>query len=230
MSSSSSPATRRGEQAREQLIQVAIALFGESGQHATTREIAAGAGQNIAAITYYFGSKEALYLAAAQWIADLISHQHTPLLEKAGQILNHPETPRGEIRAAILDICGQLAQAMTDDQTMAVSKFIYREQLSPGSAYSLLHRQVFVPLHSRLTALFARYCGLPESDTTTLLHVHALLGEILAFRIGRETLLQRTGWNGFDAESTRVIQSVITAHITLILDGLSAEPGTARYE
>lgn len=65
--------TIKGEQAKKQLIAAALAQFGEYGMNATTREIAAQAGQNIAAITYYFGSKEDLYLACAQWIADLLA-------------------------------------------------------------------------------------------------------------------------------------------------------------
>ena len=51
------PTTTKGEQAKSQLIAAALAQFGEYGLHATTRDIAAQAGQNIAAITYYFGSK-----------------------------------------------------------------------------------------------------------------------------------------------------------------------------
>lgn len=46
--------TIKGEQAKKQLIAAALAQFGEYGMNATTREIAAQAGQNIAAITYYF--------------------------------------------------------------------------------------------------------------------------------------------------------------------------------
>ena len=72
------PATTKGEQAKSQLIAAALAQFGEYGLHATTRDIAAQAGQNIAAITYYFGSKEDLYLACAQWIAGFYRHQLSP--------------------------------------------------------------------------------------------------------------------------------------------------------
>lgn len=71
------PTTTKGEQAKNQLIAAALAQFGEYGLHATTRDIAALAGQNIAAITYYFGSKEDLYLACAEWIADFIGTQFT---------------------------------------------------------------------------------------------------------------------------------------------------------
>jgi AcrR family transcriptional regulator len=76
------PTTTKGEQAKSQLIAAALAQFGEYGLHATTRDIAAQAGQNIAAITYYFGSKEDLYLACAQWIADFIGTIFARTLKK----------------------------------------------------------------------------------------------------------------------------------------------------
>ena len=53
--------TIKGEQAKKQLIAAALAQFGEYGMNATTREIAAQAGQNIAAITYYFGSENSRF-------------------------------------------------------------------------------------------------------------------------------------------------------------------------
>ncbi len=79
--------TSKGEQAKSQLIAAAIAQFGEYGQHATTRDIAAQAGQNIAAITYYFGSKDDLYLACGQWIADFIGDNFRPHAEAAEALL-----------------------------------------------------------------------------------------------------------------------------------------------
>ena len=85
--------TIKGEQAKKQLIAAALAQFGEYGMNATTREIAAQAGQNIAAITYYFGSKDDLYLACAQWIADFIGTQFHPHVEEATALLGQP-SPR----------------------------------------------------------------------------------------------------------------------------------------
>ncbi|MDN3947560.1 TetR family transcriptional regulator, partial [Klebsiella pneumoniae] len=87
--------TSKGEQAKNQLIAAAIAQFGEYGQHATTRDIAAQAGQNIAAITYYFGSKDDLYLACAQWIADFIGDNFRPQAEAAEHLLAG-EAPDGQ--------------------------------------------------------------------------------------------------------------------------------------
>ena len=180
--------TIKGEQAKKQLIAAALAQFGEYGMNATTREIAAQAGQNIAAITYYFGSKEDLYLACAQWIADFIGEQFRP---------------------------------HTQDDTVNLSKFISREQLSPTAAYHLVHEQVISPLHSHLTRLIAAWTGCDANDTRMILHTHALIGEILAFRLGKETILLRTGWTAFDEEKTELINQTVTCHIDLILQGLS---------
>ncbi|HHG8774553.1 TPA: transcriptional regulator CecR [Raoultella planticola] len=216
-----SPVTTKGEQAKSQLIAAAIAQFGEYGLHATTRDIAAQAGQNIAAIPYYFGSKDDLYLACAQWIADFISHNFRPHAEAAETLLAAPALDKSAIRTLILRACQNMILLLTQDDTVNLSKFISREQLSPTAAYQLIHDQVIAPLHRYLTRLIAAFTGLDADDTQMILHTHALLGEILAFRLGRETILLRTGWAQFDEEKTEQIYQVIACHIDFVLQGLS---------
>ncbi len=110
--------TTKGEQAKNQLIAAALAQFGEYGLHATTRDIAAQAGQNIAAITYYFGSKEDLYLACAQWIADFIGAQFRPHAEEAERLFAQPEPDRGAMRELILRACKNMIMLLTQDDTV----------------------------------------------------------------------------------------------------------------
>lgn len=214
------PITSKGEQARSQLIAAALAQFGEYGLHATTRDIAAQAGQNIAAITYYFGSKEDLYLACAQWIADFIGQNFRPHTEAAGQLFQVSAPDKAAIRELIFRACKNMLALLTHDDTLNISKFISREQLSPTAAYQHIHDQVIAPLHNHLTRLIAAYTGRDADDTQTILHTHALLGEILAFRLGRETILLRMGWTQFDEEKTAQIYQVVTCHVDLILQGL----------
>lgn len=215
------PATSKGEQAKSQLIHSALAQFGEYGMNATTRDIAAQAGHNIAAIAYYFGSKEDLYLACAQWIADFIGEQFQAQTDAAEKLLAQPVPDKTAIRALILNACEHMIALLTRDETMSLSKFISREQLSPTPAYRLIHDRVIAPMHSHLTQLVAAWTGLDATDTRTILHTHALLGEVLAFRLGRETILLRTGWSQFDDEKTALIFQTVTCHIDLILHGLS---------
>ncbi|EGT0668446.1 TPA: transcriptional regulator CecR [Citrobacter werkmanii] len=213
--------TTKGEQAKNQLIAAALAQFGEYGLHATTRDIAAQAGQNIAAITYYFGSKEDLYLACAQWIADFIGSQFRPHAEEAERLFAQPEPDRGAMRELILRACKNMIMLLTQDDTVNLSKFISREQLSPTAAYQLVHDQVINPLHTHLTRLIAAYTGRDANDTQMILHTHAILGEVLAFRLGKETILLRTGWSQFDEDKTALIEQTVTCHIDLILQGLT---------
>ncbi|HAT7594284.1 transcriptional regulator CecR [Citrobacter werkmanii] len=213
--------TTKGEQAKNQLIAAALAQFGEYGLHATTRDIAAQAGQNIAAITYYFGSKEDLYLACAQWIADFIGSQFRPHAEEAERLFAQPEPDRGAMRELILRACKNMIMLLTQDGTVNLSKFISREQLSPTAAYQLVHDQVINPLHTHLTRLIAAYTGRDANDTQMILHTHAILGEVLAFRLGKETILLRTGWSQFDEDKTALIEQTVTCHIDLILQGLT---------
>lgn len=186
-----------------------------------TRDIAAQAGQNIAAITYYFGSKDDLYLACAQWIADFIGDNFRPQAEAAEHLLAGEAPDRQAIRDLILSACHNMILLLTQDDTVNLSKFISREQLAPTAAYHLIHQQVIAPLHHYLTRLIAAWTGCEASDTQMILHTHALLGEVLAFRLGRETILLRTGWTQFDAQKTEQIFEVITCHIDFILHGLS---------
>jgi len=213
--------TTKGEQAKSLLIRAALAQFGEYGVNATTRDIAAQAGQNIAAIPYYFGSKEDLYLACAQSIADFIGENFRPHAEAAERLFNETPPDKAAMRALILRACHNMIQLLTEDETLPLSKFISREQLSPTRAYHLIHEQVIEPLHSHLTRLIAAYTGRDAQDTRTVLHTHALLGEILAFRLGRETLLLRAGWTSFDEDKTAQIYDVICCHLDLILEGLT---------
>ena len=55
--------TRNDRATRERLLDAASELFAATGFHgATVRDIAQGAGANVAAANYHFGSKETLYL------------------------------------------------------------------------------------------------------------------------------------------------------------------------
>jgi hypothetical protein len=55
------------------------------------------------------------------------------------------------MRTLILGACQNMILLLTQDDTVNLSKFISREQLSPTPAYQLIHDQVIAPLHCYLT-------------------------------------------------------------------------------
>jgi len=216
--------TARGEQAKAQLIAAGLELFSEKGaQTATTREIARLAGQNIAAIFYYFGSKEGLYLAVAQWIADFIQQANQPLMVEVDALLAHSPADPEQCRAYIIKSLMSFTELLTNKETLNLSKILSREQLMPTEAYQLIHRQTIAPLHQRFTRLVAGYTGCDPSATATILHTHALLGEMLSFRMARETILLRTGWDDMGPPQVTLIKQILAQHIDWVLNGLRAD-------
>lgn len=218
----------RGELARRQLIAAAVEMFGEYGlQGATTRDIAQRAGQNIAAITYYFNSKEGLYLAVAQWIADFIRQAFRPLAEEIDHFWQQPAERRAPEQYLHFLQRGLLAfsELMTQPHTLNLSKIMSREQLSPTEAYPLIHRQVVAPLHEKLCRLLAAYTGIAPGSTKIVLHTHALIGEVLSFRVARETIRRQAGWQQIGEHEAAQIGEVLSEHIEILVNGLRRRHG-----
>lgn len=213
----------RGELAKRQLLEAACEIFGKNGpDSATTRQIAQAAKQNIAAIAYYFGSKEGLYLAVAQYIADLIRIDFEPTVAQLDDFLEKPNPTEHLplLQKLIIDSFLQYARLVLDKSNVPISRIMAREQLVPTEAYSLIHQQALSPLLTRVNRLLALYIGLDPTLPKTMLHTHAILGEVLSFRLVRETILRQTGWDRIGKQEYEIISNTLKVHITLLLDGL----------
>ncbi|WP_240127864.1 transcriptional regulator CecR [Proteus mirabilis] len=213
----------RGELAKRQLLEAACEIFGKNGpDSATTRQIAQAAKQNIAAIAYYFGSKEGLYLAVAQYIADLIRIDFEPTVAQLDDFLEKPNPTEHLplLQKLIIDSFLQYARLVLDKSNVHISRIMAREQLVPTEAYSLIHQQALSPLLTRVNRLLALYIGLDPTLPKTMLHTHAILGEVLSFRLVRETILRQTGWDRIGKQEYEIISNTLKVHVTLLLDGL----------
>src|ERR1700761_3255548 len=78
----------RGEETRARIITTALRVFGAEGfNKASTRQIAADAGVNPPALQYYFGGKEGLHRACAQFIIDRVLASLEPAFERGNRAL-----------------------------------------------------------------------------------------------------------------------------------------------
>lgn len=222
MNINSSP-TLRGENAKLQLLLTAADVYGEQGiDGATTRKIAQASGQNIAAISYYFGSKEGLYLAVAKMIAKNIKDRFHDVFNAIDCFLNQPVNEKTPQEA--LDLLQKTVITYNyfqlEKKNLSFSRILAREQLNPTEAYTIIHEQALGPIHSRLNRLIAIYIGADPNHLTTLIHTHAILGETLSFRIARETLLRQTGWKHINENEFKIINQVLIEHTNILLTGL----------
>ncbi len=199
----------RGAHARTSLILAAAEVFGESSlDSATTREIAQRAGQNVASISYYFGSKEGLYIAVAEHIRELVLSRVQPLLgEITGFLAGSRQAPE-----RCLDYFGRLLSAAlaTNSEMLAVTALIVREQLHPTKGFTILYEGVLGRMHETGAALICAYTGIPKGSEESIVRYHALLGQSLAFRFARETIVRRAGWSTIGKREEDLVQQVVT--------------------
>lgn len=215
------PSTHRGENAKVQLLVAAADVYGELGlDGATTRKIAQVSGQNIAAISYYFGSKEGLYLAVAQLIADTIKEDFCENIKKIDAYLVLANPSPNEAIKLLQNALIAYNYFQLEKKNISFSRILAREQLNPTEAYSIIHEQALGPIYTKLNRLIAIYIDADPNNLTTLIQTHAILGETLSFRIARETLLRQTGWKHINEDEYKIINQVLIEHTNILLEGL----------
>jgi len=217
---------RRGESARQALIDAGVDLFGRLGPDgATTRDIAAAARQNVAAIPYYFGSKDGLYRAVVQFLLDRALQRNLGLIEETEALLQDARaTPAALLKALARVTRGYLA-ILTRDDTLALARIITREQLDPTAAFDLFYVGAISRVHRCLAGLLDRYSGLdPQADpVASVLRAHLLFGSMLGFRVAGTTAMRRAGWSELGADELERIVRVACEHSEIYARGLRAQ-------
>ena len=205
------PPKRSGSEdnARAKLLDTGIELFGLLGfKGATTRMIAAQAGVNSAAIPYYFGSKDGLYHAVIQFIADTAESLITPLLESANALMarKRPKASEEELLAIMEAFIRQFITLLTTHSILSrFTLLIIREQLYPSPAFERLFNGGPGKIHEMLYRLSARLLNVPENSTEAIVRAHIIFGQVIGFRAGRMIILHRLNQTMFTPEQTELI-------------------------
>lgn len=219
------PETARGLQARERMLHAALDQFGRHGfDGTTTRMIAATAGMNLGAITYYFGTKEELYVEAAGFLADAIqARQREPLLLLQAQ---RPLTPSAQptedtspiARDALIDqvvafLCQQARVLLADDFPAEWVHFFLRVQAEEGPAFDRLLAQVVAPMQDAVEGMVARICGREATDALPRAITFLAAHQVMSLRLSDALLMRRLGWDRLTPE--RIDQLLDIIAITL---------------
>lgn len=192
------------EQTRAALVHAALKLFGRNGFDGTsTRAIATEAKANIGSIAYHFGGKEGLRLAAADHIVETIrAVAATAFGEPETEAPADPEAARAQLFSALERM---VSFVVARPEAGEIVQFVLRELSRPTAALDRIYEGVFEPLHRRLCLIWEQATGEPAESERTRLTVFTLIGQVIYFRIGREAVMRRMGWQRIgEAEAARV--------------------------
>ncbi|OIN99282.1 MAG: hypothetical protein AUJ49_11405 [Desulfovibrionaceae bacterium CG1_02_65_16] len=160
---------------KERLLEAARMVFAERGlRDATVRDICARAGANVAAVNYYFGSKEKLYTAV---LADYLEKCHNRYPTNMG--IDPDATPPQRLKAYIRSL---LYRLMGDGDPVGekLGQLLTAEIIEPSEYFHEVARRYIMPVHVELTGIIRRL--LPQaSDRTVRLCAAAVTGHCMLF-------------------------------------------------
>ena len=224
-----SPALSKSDQAKVQLLEAAVRIFGERGlKGATVRDIAKAAGQNVAAIAYYFGSKEKLYEAIIQGIVREMRSALGDILDQIERLAQQDRPAPAEARALLKSFLGAVyLRILSRNEATPIARLIVREQLEPTPAFEILYREAFRKVHEALSLLVGVALGRNPRERKTILRTHLLMGQVYFFAMSRETILRRLGWRRLDGKHADLVVELLHENIDALMASLAEANPTA---
>jgi AcrR family transcriptional regulator len=196
------------------LLDTAIDQFGRLGfEGASTRDIARASGTAMSSITYHFGGKHGLYLAAAEHIAASIRALQGENVARAVAAGHESREAAMEALATILD---GLAQMMLRPETESWSRFIIREQQFPTEAFDVLFAKAMQPILEAFIELIGR--ARPDLARREAVAMAILLfGQAIVLRAGRAAVCRALQVEQIDDETALLLRTRLRANVLCIL-------------
>ncbi len=215
---------KKEKNARDRLLEAAIDVFGRDGfEAATTRSITSKAGVNIAAIPYYFDSKEGLYKAVVTHIVETIQTQVADMVHTAAAMQFTGNSGKQKALTTLLTLVEKMIMfAVGSAEGWRFSRIIFREQMYPTASYEIIYKGYMEPVLNTLATLITVITENP-SRRTAQLRAMAIIGQVLIFRVARETIVRSLDMQGYDSSETEDICRIILEHTRKTLTHLTEQ-------
>lgn len=193
-------AARSGEkaascEARERLLQAAERLFAERGRASVNvRDLVTEAKVNIAAVNYYFGGKDNLYLETLRY-SYRNSRESLPKLEALQRKAEAVGTVEAAQRAIELFIEEFMRQIFISNKTSHKTALMGKELSHPTSALDIIVEEFVSPIFQMLVALVEQARPDLAAGKASHLAAMSILGQCLNYSLALPVtlkLLKRT--------------------------------------
>jgi TetR/AcrR family transcriptional regulator, regulator of cefoperazone and chloramphenicol sensitivity len=166
---------------QNRVLDAAGEVFAEVGYRAATvRQICEKAGANIAAVNYYFGDKEGLYLAVLRSVPDAHTEKYPPQFG-----LTPDATAAQQLHAYVQSLLQRVFDAGRPGWHV---KLVAREMAEPTRALDSLLEDFARPLHRELASIVRRLLGPTATDESVRLGALSVLGQCVYYHNARNVL------------------------------------------
>jgi len=217
--------------ARARLLDAAAEIFGTYNlEGATTRQLAERADVNQAAIPYYFGGKEGLYLATIEHFFSVHAPKIGSVVAEIESRLTAKNIDRGEALDLLKRLLGTMLEVLLRQQTnRSFGRIIIREQMQPTKAFDLIYERVIRHVHQTVSALLAILLEREPDDRSVIFRAQMIVGQILVFLAGRETIKRRLNLTGYTDEEFAEIKAALHEQLDLLRPiGLASEARSTK--
>jgi len=217
------PHAAPSDSAQQDLLVAAIRLFSIYGYAgASTRAIATEAGKPMSAITYHFGGKHGLYLAAAHHVAVEVNLVFKNARDNFAHLAVSAPDPKAAY-AALREMQEAAISMLTRSEMEVYARFIVNEQADESEAFEIIYAELLNPLLSHVSMLLKMATCNHLSDTEAQLRANMLLGQLFMFRLCRQTILRTMKWHTIEEPEHDMILCSARAQLDAILDGINKE-------
>ena len=213
--------TKYSLNARGRLLEAGVDVFGKQGfDAATTRAIAKKAGVNIAAIPYYFNGKEGLYHKVVSYITEKVELQVESTLIEIENRAAEGKLNREEALVLLEKLLEKIINFMVGSpEAPRFARIVLREQLYPSSAYDIIFNRIMAPMINAISKMVA-IATEEKSSRVANLRALTLIGQIIVFRVARETMVRALDLEGYSSEETTEIREVILEQTRTAIEAL----------
>jgi TetR/AcrR family transcriptional regulator, regulator of cefoperazone and chloramphenicol sensitivity len=210
----------RGEHTRQRLLEAGIELFAELGyERASTRAIARRAGVSLPALQYYFGGKEGLHRACAEYITADVRSRLSPATERVRQALSRHDLTRAELLELLRAVVEPFLEGLATERPESWALFFARAQGEHSAAFDAIFQQIGGRLLALVMEIIGRILGRPASSPEVAIRAVIIVGQLTLVRRARPIILRALGWPDFADERLQTLKEVIWQGIASSLSG-----------
>lgn len=186
---------------RHRLMEAAQEIFADRGfAAASVRDICKRAGVNVAAINYYFGDKERLYIEAVK-AAHACASDEPPMPDWS------PDTPAWD---RLRDFIRIMVTRMVKEANPHATQLMMREMVQPTAACMEVVRDFIRPAAEVLRGILQEL--IPNTTLEeSYLHGFSIMGQILIYKQSRPVIRMLLGEETFDGLEVEQIAEHIFA-------------------